>query len=152
MARTKIQVIGGPGAKPRTIVVDPEATVGATLGSDVYLNGAVATPAAVRTWLGLSAAGSGAAFAANPTGTVGLTTTNGTSPSFMRSDAAPPLNQGITPVWTGAHQWNANVGFHGTTPIAKPTVSGSRADPEAALANLLTALANYGLITNSTTA
>jgi hypothetical protein len=42
------------------------------------------------------------------------------------------------------------VGFHGTAPIAKPTVTGSRGG-NAALASLLTALANYGLITNSTT-
>lgn len=43
------------------------------------------------------------------------------------------------------------VGFNGTTPIAKPTVSGSRGG-NAALDSLLTALANYGLITNSTSA
>ena len=42
-----------------------------------------------------------------------------------------------------------NVGFNDTTPIAKPTVSGSRGG-NAALASLLTALANYGLITDST--
>jgi len=43
-----------------------------------------------------------------------------------------------------------NIGFYGTAPIAKPTVSGSRGG-NAALASLLTALANYGLIVNSTT-
>ena len=36
-------------------------------------------------------------------------------------------------------------------PLAKPTVTGSRGS-NAALASLLTALANYGLITDSTTA
>lgn len=40
-------------------------------------------------------------------------------------------------------------GFNNTTPISKPTVTGSRGG-NAALASLLTALANYGLITNST--
>jgi hypothetical protein len=44
-----------------------------------------------------------------------------------------------------------NVGFQGTAPIAKPTVTGSRGG-NAALASLLTSLANYGLITDSTTA
>lgn len=39
-------------------------------------------------------------------------------------------------------------GFQGTSPIAKPTVTGSRG-ANAALASLLTALANYGLITDS---
>lgn len=42
-----------------------------------------------------------------------------------------------------------NSGFNGTAPIAKPTVTGSRGG-NAALASLLTALANYGLITDST--
>jgi hypothetical protein len=42
------------------------------------------------------------------------------------------------------------LGFFNTTPISKPTVSGSRGG-NAALASLLTALANLGLITNSTT-
>lgn len=42
------------------------------------------------------------------------------------------------------------IGFHQATPIAKPTISGSRGG-NVALANLLTALANYGLIIDSTT-
>jgi hypothetical protein len=42
------------------------------------------------------------------------------------------------------------LGFYNTTPVAKPTVSGSRGG-NAALASLLTALANLGLVTNSTT-
>ena len=48
-------------------------------------------------------------------------------------------------------QIDGNSGFNGTAPIAKPTVSGSRGG-NAALASLLTALANYGLITDSSTA
>jgi hypothetical protein len=42
-----------------------------------------------------------------------------------------------------------NIGFYGTTPIAKPAPTGSRGG-NAALASLLTALANLGLITDST--
>lgn len=42
------------------------------------------------------------------------------------------------------------VGFNSTSPLTKPTVTGAR-DGNAALANLLTALAAYGLITDSTT-
>ena len=44
---------------------------------------------------------------------------------------------------------HGGVGFQGTNPITKPTVTGSRGG-NAALASLLTALANYGLITDST--
>lgn len=43
------------------------------------------------------------------------------------------------------------VGFQGTAPIAKPTVTGSRGG-NAALASVLTQLAAYGLITDGTTA
>lgn len=52
--------------------------------------------------------------------------------------------------------WGSNstvslLGFHDvTTPIAKPTITGSRGG-NAALADLLTQLANYGLIVDSTT-
>ena len=45
----------------------------------------------------------------------------------------------------------SNVGFFGTAPTTKPTVTGSRGG-NAALASLLTALANLGLITDSTSA
>jgi hypothetical protein len=44
----------------------------------------------------------------------------------------------------------SKVGFYGTAPAAKPTVTGSRGG-NAALQPLLTALATLGLITDSTT-
>jgi hypothetical protein len=46
---------------------------------------------------------------------------------------------------------NSSIGFNNATPVTKPTVSGSRGG-NAALASLLTALANYGLITDSSSA
>jgi len=42
------------------------------------------------------------------------------------------------------------IGFNASTPIAKPAITGSRG-ANAALASLLTSLASYGLITDSTT-
>lgn len=45
----------------------------------------------------------------------------------------------------------STIGFYGTTPASKPTVLGSR-DANEALYELLNALANLGLITNSTSA
>lgn len=45
----------------------------------------------------------------------------------------------------------STIGFNNASPIAKPTVTGSRGG-NAALASLMTALANYGLVTDSTTA
>lgn len=50
----------------------------------------------------------------------------------------------------GTLRVNGQVGFN-VAPIAKPTITGSRGG-NAALASLLTALANYGLITDSTSA
>lgn len=47
---------------------------------------------------------------ANPTATIGLTATNGTANTFLRSDGAPALSQSIKPTWTGLHTWNAGNG------------------------------------------
>jgi hypothetical protein len=49
-----------------------------------------------------------------------------------------------------AATFGGNVGFNGTAAIAKPSITGSRG-ANAALASLLTALASYGLVTDSTT-
>jgi hypothetical protein len=65
-------------------------------------------------------AAGGGGTPANPTGTVGLATVNGSLTTYMRSDAAPPLSQAITPTWSGLHifggglQLNSNVTI-GTT-------------------------------------
>ena len=48
----------------------------------------------------------------------------------------------------GTLNQTGDVGFYGTTPQSKQTVSGSRGS-NAALASLLTALASIGLITDS---
>lgn len=42
-------------------------------------------------------------FSAPPTAKVGLTPVSGGSPAFMSSDSAPPIDQGISPTWTGTH-------------------------------------------------
>ena len=46
---------------------------------------------------------------ANPTASVGLTAVNGTAATFMRSDAAPALNQAIVPTWSGLHTFGAGL-------------------------------------------
>lgn len=50
---------------------------------------------------------------ANPTATIGLTVINGSATTAMRSDAAPPLSQAISPSWTGNHIWNPASGIGG---------------------------------------
>ena len=47
--------------------------------------------------------------AANPSASIGVAATNGAAETFMRSDAAPALNLGIVPTWTGAHTFNAGI-------------------------------------------
>lgn len=54
----------------------------------------------------------------------------------------------VISISTGANTTNALLAFYGTTPIVKPTVTGSRGG-NAALASLLTQLANLGLLTDS---
>lgn len=48
------------------------------------------------------------ASAANPSGTVGLSQTNGVAATFMRSDGIPALSQSIIPTWTALHIFSAN--------------------------------------------
>lgn len=69
---------------------------------------------------------------------------------YFYTDAASEFN-GTASFDQGLQHWGAALGFFGTTAIAKPTVTGSRGG-NAALASLLTALANLGLLTNSSTA
>jgi len=72
--------------------------------------------------------------------------TNGSQPLTLGTNNTPA----ITIDSSQGTRLHGNVGFYNTAPIAKPTVTGSRGG-NAALASLLTALANQGLITNSTT-
>jgi hypothetical protein len=66
----------------------------------------------------------------------------------IADDGSTALTQLFLRRSNGAVNFPGNVGFNGTAAIAKPTVTGSRGG-NAALASLLTALANYGLITDS---
>lgn len=54
----------------------------------------------------LNGLGTGA-LPGNPTALVGLTPINGVAANWMRSDAAPALNQGIAPTWTAMHTFAA---------------------------------------------
>lgn len=47
---------------------------------------------------------------ANPSAAIGLSATNGSAGTFMRSDAAPALSQSIAPTWTGVHTFTATSG------------------------------------------
>ncbi|MGD9590805.1 MAG: hypothetical protein AB7Q37_18615 [Pyrinomonadaceae bacterium] len=49
---------------------------------------------------------------ASPSASVGLTVVNGSASTFMRSDAAPPLDVSIAPTWTGTHTFKGTTGSH----------------------------------------
>lgn len=49
----------------------------------------------------------GTSLGANPSASVGLTAVNGSAGTYMRSDGAPPLDQGIAPTWTAQHLFYA---------------------------------------------
>jgi hypothetical protein len=53
--------------------------------------------------------GSGSSGSANPSATIGLSAVNGTAPTFMTSDSAPPLSQAIVPTWSGLHTFGAGL-------------------------------------------
>lgn len=57
---------------------------------------------------------------ANPSASVGTSAANGSAATFMRSDAAPAINLGITPTWTGAHTFTLT-----TTMAALSATSGT---------------------------
>ncbi len=98
MARTKVQVAGGPGVKPRTVTIDTDATVGAAIGVNLMLNGAVATPAALRAWLGVgtSSSGSTTGYPLTATGDTNVTVSLGGAPG-----AAVLSGVSISLGWTG---------------------------------------------------
>lgn len=52
-----------------------------------------------------NASGGGAA-SGSPTAKVGLAAINGSAGTWMRSDAAPPIDQTITPTWTALHTFS----------------------------------------------
>jgi hypothetical protein len=59
--------------------------------------------------------GAGGAVAANPTAKVGIAAVNGSAATWMRSDAAPPIDL------TANYAWSGHVGWFGSTAIAQPT-------------------------------
>jgi hypothetical protein len=66
--------------------------------------------------------------------------------ALTRTGAALGSGLTLTLTWTP----NQKIAFFGTTPAAKPTVTGSKA-ANAALTSLMTALSSLGLVTDSTT-
>lgn len=104
-----ISTASGPSTAAATIS-EPYVTIGAstnllaerrlTAGSGISItDGGPNNPVTVASTVVVPAG-------ADPTASVGLSTVNGSDATFMRSDAAPPLDQSISPTWTGAHTFD----------------------------------------------
>lgn len=91
------------GTTPETLTVNANATVSGTNTGDQTLP-----------------------TGATPTGSLGLTAVAGSAATFMRSDAAPALNQAISPTWTGSHTFSPTGGatvFNGAATVNGSTAS-----------------------------
>lgn len=84
----------------------------------------VLSSADVTTALGFTP-GTSSAVGANPSALVGLAAINGSSANFMRADAAPPLNQAITPGWTGIHTFAAPPVLNNSIALSAKNAAGS---------------------------
>ena len=88
---------------------------------------------------------------ADPTASVGLTAVNGTATTAMRSDAAPPIDQGIIPTWTGQHTFSAesvhNGGIDLGTGVSLGAYFAGRID-----SNVPNSGTNIGVVVRPTTA
>lgn len=60
---------------------------------------------------------------ANPTAKVGTAIVNGSAATFMRSDAAPPVDLTFTPTWTGLHTFNNGITIGGALTQSTGAVS-----------------------------
>jgi hypothetical protein len=69
--------------------------------TELFWQNSAGTVVQITSGSGLSGSGSGSF--GNPTALVGLTPVNGSATTAMRSDAAPALDQSISPTWTGTH-------------------------------------------------
>lgn len=104
---------------------DAGATSTVFLAVDRTLNviDTIALTSTALTWNGNPILSTATAFA-NPTGTVGLAVVNGVATTAMRSDAAPPLSQGIVPTWTGVHSFAGTRSVFGTVPFTPAVTDG----------------------------
>lgn len=90
---------------------------------------------------------------ANPSANIGLAPVNGAATTYMRSDAAPALSQGISPVWTGTHTFSNATTFLNTATVTQSSGNGIVLTPNIASSppSISTAGANANINLNVNT-
>jgi hypothetical protein len=126
---TTITLPNEDGFLALTTQQDGSITTADVTGLDTTLSGKQATLVSgtnIKTVSGQSLLGSGdltvSVSFANPTATIGLTATNGSASTAMRSDSAPALDQSIAPTWTASHAYSQSLAA-GTTEAAVTLVN-----------------------------
>lgn len=142
-AAAGISVAQGTGAAAAGLVITTTSNSG---------NGSIQITGGTGVFAGISLAGNGATPGTNDF----VLFQNTNSDAFITARSAVAMHFQINGTdrilldSSGNTTIKGNIGFNSTAPIAKPTVTGSKA-ANAALTSLLTALASYGLITDSST-
>ena len=103
----------GSAAAPGDVDIAALTTKATPAGTDYIL---ISDQAASGAWKKITitsmpflSSGTSIPAAANPgSQKVGLTAVNGSATTWMRSDAAPPLDVAITPTWSGVHTFSAS--------------------------------------------
>jgi hypothetical protein len=143
--------VTGGVASTNAINIQQSGTGGFAFGA-----GTASISAGAATFAGtVASAGANILQAGNATGTNNVIRFTPTAaagvPSIATIGVDTNVQLDIICQGTGGIRLRSPVGFNNTTPIAKPTVSGAKGS-NAALASLMTALAAYGLVVDSTTA
>ena len=128
---------GGPITSTGSITIDLDdtAVTPGTYGDSTHI-GTFTVDQQGRITSASNIAISATAVGANPTAVIGLTTINGVAATFMRSDAAPRLDQGIIPTWTGVHTFNAQAVFVDIVKPGKITIVGGAVSASALAAGV----------------
>lgn len=65
---------------------------------------------------------------ANPSVSIGLAAVNGSATTYLRSDGAPALDQGIVPTWSAQHTFTSNIKLNSANPRLLSLETGLAAD------------------------
>lgn len=134
----------GPGSATDNAVARFNSTTGKLIQNSVVLIGDTGNITGVGTLNTHTIPGGTGTFAltsnlpvgADPAGSIGLTAVNGVAGTFMRSDGAPALNQGISPTWTGPHTYSPSANITPLT-ISGYSLTGSSAVPMVSFAGTI---------------